>query len=91
MSRPELPSFWNVMAYLCCAIICFAMLLVEFWIVSITGMTGAPLSVWPLAVALVLVIAWSCLRIVRALFPAWFRIGHSGTVLKEVMEIEGRV
>ena len=61
------------MGCLFCFILCFAMVLVELWIVSVTGVRHAPLSVWPLMAALLLVIGWSGLWLVRELMPGRLR------------------
>jgi hypothetical protein len=38
---------------------------------SVTGVRNAPVSVWPLAAGLLLVIGWSGLWLGRELFPGW--------------------
>ncbi len=76
------PSFFDVAGYLSCIIVCFAMVLVELWIVSVTGLMHAPLSVWPLMAALLLVTGWSGVWLIRTLFPAWVRVGRTGVVLE---------
>lgn len=80
MRYTDCPSFFDVAGCLFCIIVCFAMVLVELWIVSVTGVRSAPVSVWPITAALLLVIGWAGLWLVRGLVPEWLRVGHSGTV-----------
>lgn len=59
-----------------CFILCFAMVLSELWIVSATGVRNAPVSVWPLTAALLLVTGWSGVWLGRERFPKWVGRGR---------------
>jgi polyferredoxin len=76
MPGRDCPSFFDVAGSLFCIILCFAMVLVELWIISLTGVRHAPVTVWPLTAALLLVIGWAGLWVVRVLMPAW--VGRGG-------------
>jgi hypothetical protein len=91
MQDTDLPPFPTIAGCL------FAIILSTLALLSAGGcvIRDGPDQIPPLAAialaGLVLVIFAAVLWLVRMLFPAWLRVGHSAAVLQEVMEIEGRV
>lgn len=84
-------SFAEVAAWLFCSLLSSAMILLLLQLVAFTGAGRAPLPAWVLLVAFCGTIAYSCVALVRALFPAWLSAGSSGALVQKIIEIEGRV
>ena len=91
MQDTGLPSFAEVTGRLFCIVLSVGVILYARGVAGRAGPEHIPLAVLPLLALLVIVILLCLAWLVRWMFPGWLRVGRSGTVLKEVMEIEGRV
>ena len=81
-------SFAEVAAWLFCILLSCAMILLLLRLVAFTGAGRAPLMAWVLLVTFCGVIAYSCVALVRILFPAWLPVGRSGVLVREIIEID---
>ena len=89
--RPEGSlSFFTITGYLALGTAAFALLLVLTRLIAFYGMANATLLTWVLFYTFCGTVAYCCVGVIRDLFPRWLS-DQSGTMLKEVMEIEGRV
>jgi hypothetical protein len=86
------PRLWEVLSYLFCIILSFAMILYIHLLLAAAGMAGLPLAMLVYLLGFCVIVLYSFFRLAQRLFPAWWPRHTPGSVLlREVVEIEGRV
>ena len=82
------PPFLEVLSCLLSIILSLAMIGYLLRWLAVWNVQLIPLGVWVFFLAFCFIIGYCFARLVKGLFPAWWRPGPGGSVVVKVMEID---